>query len=127
MKEKSEWKKEIELNIKLHNLFKEYIENYGGDAKSADSLDYVVIDNWQAFLYWQRTYLYETLISKKFGMVKWLVDNDKIDTDKVIDTAKSSVIDTYYYEEGIDDIYIPLLMVLAVKDEPIEYLLSVIK
>ena len=44
-KEKSEWKKEIELNIKLHNLFKEYIENYGGDAKSADSLDYVVIDD----------------------------------------------------------------------------------
>ena len=63
----------------------------------------------------------------KFPFIKWLVDNDKIDIEKVIDTAKSSVIDTYYYEEGIDDIYIPLLMVLAVEDTPIEYLLSVIK
>ena len=67
------------------------------------------------------------ICSKYYGFIKWLVENDKIDTEKVIDTAKSSVIDTYYYEEGIDDIYIPLLMVLAIQDEPIEYLLSVIK
>ena len=63
----------------------------------------------------------------KFPFIKWLVDNDKIDIEKVIDTAKSFWIDTYNYEEGIDDIYIPLLMVLAVEDTPIEYLLSVIK
>ena len=69
----------------------------------------------------------EVIISKKFWFIKWLVDKDKIDIEKVIDTAKSSVIDTYYYEEGIDDIYIPLLMVLAVEDEPIEFLISILK
>ena len=86
--------------------------------------------NWRIFRgNWENDHeltLYE-LCSKQYWFIKWLVENDKIDIEKVIDTAKSSVIDTYYYEEAIDDIYIPLLMVLAVKDEPIEYLLSVIK
>lgn len=87
-------------------------------------------ENWLYFLNLfdrDMTMEVEEIISKKIGFIKYLVDNDKIDIEKVIDTAKSSVIDTYYYEEGIDDIYIPLLMVLAVEDEPIEYLLSVIK
>ena len=136
MKEKIWMGKEIELNIKLHNLFKEYIENYGGDAKSADSLDYVVIDDWQAFLYWQRTYLYETLISKKFGMVKWLVENDKIDTSKANDknlngyeielrirAVKELVADS----EEKTVLYLNLLMLLAIKDEPIRFICEIIK
>lgn len=67
------------------------------------------------------------IISKSFGFIKWLVDKDKIDIEKVIDTAKSSVIDTYYYEEGIDDIYIPLLMILSIQDDTINFLISILK
>ena len=128
MKEKIWMEKEIELNIKLHNLFKEYIENYGGDAKSADSLDYVVIDDWQAFLYWQRTYLYETLISKKFGMVKWLVENDKIDRDEIIINSDFMPIafdrkwEKYEWSEEKQ-----LLMLLSISDTPIEDLISYLK
>lgn len=136
-KEKKEiWmEKEIGLNIKLHNLFKEYIENYGGDAKSADSLDYVVIDDWQAFLYWQRTYLYETLISKKFGMVKWLVENDKINLVKVYENLTNYEIEIRIravkelLENNEEDTiaYLKLLMLLAIQDEPIRFLCEIFK
>ena len=133
MKEKIWMEKEIELNIKLHNLFKEYIENYGGDAKSSDSLDYVVIDDWQAFLYWQRTYLYETLISKKFGMVKWLVENDKIDIDKLKSQSDFMFPLWKDFDQlGSEDIeeysdYESLLMLLAIQDEPIRFLCEILK
>lgn len=137
-KEKKEiWKmeKEIELNIKLHNLFKEYIENYGGDAKSTDSLDYVVIDDWQAFLYWQRRYLYETLISKKFGMVKWLVENDKISNDWIkprTDLVKEITIvdyktgDAIWWKNKYTEVE-QLIMYLSIQDEPIRFLCEIIK
>ena len=125
-KEKKEiWmEKEIELNIKLHNLFKEYIENYGGDAKSADSLDYVVIDDWQAFLYWQRTYLYETLISKKFGMVQWVVENDKINRWRVENNQDYA---EYLWNLPLEEYGTEvLLMLLSIADEPIDYLCNLL-
>lgn len=88
-------------------------------------------DYYWPFQYWQDrdAYIYGKyyLISKKYWFIKWLVDNDKIDIEKVIDTAKSFWIDTYYYEEGIDDIYIPLLMLLSIQDNPIEFLCSILK
>ena len=124
MKEKIWMEKEIELNIKLHNLFKEYIENYGGDAKSADSLDYVVIDDWQAFLYWQRTYLYETLISKKFGMVKWLVENDKIKIPHELDELPAM----YWYDyDSVKCKADRLIMLLSISNSPIDDLISYLK
>jgi len=128
-KEKIWMGKEIELNIKLHNLFKEYIENYGGDAKSADSLDYVVIDDWQAFLYWQRTYLYETLISKKFGMVEWLVENDKIDFENMewhwrLIWYLTDNMEKPTRDKVKEDV---VIMLLSISDTPIEDLISYLK
>lgn len=109
--------KEENKAVKLHDLFKEYIENYWHDCKSADSLDYVVIDDWQAFIYWQRTYTYEVLISKKFGMIKWLVYNDKIDFRKI-----------FLLDYGSKDILTDkLLMQLSIQDNPLEFLISILK
>ena len=55
-----------------------------------------------------------TLISKKYWFIRWLIVNDKIDTDEF------STID------GFDD-YECLLMWLAIDDNPIEFLASILK
>lgn len=54
------------------------------------------------------------VISKEYWFIKWLVDNDKIDIDK-LDSRYSKV----EYE--------PLLMLLSIQDNPIEFLVSILK
>ena len=66
-----------------------------------------------------RAYIDMYIISKKYWFIKRLVDNNKIDLDRVwyVDSW-----DWHYYEE-----YENVLMRLATEDNPIEYLLSIIK
>ena len=82
------------------------------------------------------------LISKKFWFIEWLVDNDKIDFESENYPLKK------YYPYFNDDVlaivsqdcntyedhcrvcyekYESLLMLLAIQDEPIEFLISVLK
>lgn len=53
------------------------------------------------------------IISKKYKFIKWLVDNDKIDESKI-------EIHRFSFYESV-------LMELAIKDEPIDFLISVLK
>jgi len=53
------------------------------------------------------------IISKKFWFIKWLVDNDKIDESKI---------EIHWFS-----FYESVLMELAIKDNPIEFLCSVLK
>ena len=78
-------------------------------------------------IYWESVY---TIISKKYGFIQWLVDNDKIDYKK--DWKNSN--DTWYIYVKADtkksDLEIKsdtLLMVLAIEDNPIEFLISILK
>lgn len=79
------------------------------------------------------------IISKQYGFIKWLVENDKIDIEK-IDWLK--LIPTLTYQNMIDDCdcwkshwhpytfawYIDeLLMLLAIQDNPIDFLISILK
>lgn len=121
MKEKKEiWK--------LIELFKEYVDKYSNDAKVLDEWEYAVIDDGQSFLYWTREYSYLTLISKKFWFIKWLVDNDKIDRDEIIINSDFMPIafdrkwEKYEWSEEKQ-----LLMLLSIQDEPIEFLVSILK
>ena len=57
-----------------------------------------------------------TLISKKYWFIKWLVDNDKINESKVF-----SFIDT------ADKPYEDILCLLALDDEPLDFLASILK
>ena len=116
-------KKEI---WKLIELFKDYIENYGNDAKVREEENYI-LDTWIEFVYWSRVYLYETIISKKFWFIKWLVENDKIDRDKVNEKSEYKI---YYSgtprevkQTSIDG----LLMLLSISDTPIDLLCSLLK
>ena len=71
------------------------------------------------------------IISKSYGFIKWLVDNDKINWRKCLDLwYEISVIDEEW--EDIDvmrtfDSYEQLLMYLAIQDNPIEFLVSILK
>lgn len=55
------------------------------------------------------------LISKKYWFIKWLVENEKIDLDGYPDID--------FFNGDVNN----LLMYLAIQDEPIEFLVSILK
>lgn len=67
------------------------------------------------------------VFSNRFGFIKWLVDNDKINKWKLYDDEykiKIQLDGTTYWELWWAD---RLLMLLAIQDEPIKYLYDMIK
>lgn len=107
---------------KLIELFKEYVDNHWTDTKDLEK-EYWVIDDWQWFLYWTREYLYEIIVSKKFWFIKWLVENEKIDTEKLGEKSEYTFIKNGWWEHIIEDV----LMLLSIQDEPINLLLEILK
>ena len=72
----------------------------------------------------------EKIISKKYWFIKWLVDNGKMDWRKFLGLwYEIAVIDwrweDTYILETFDD-YEQLLMYLAIQDEPISFLISIL-
>ena len=63
-----------------------------------------------------------TLISKKYWFIKWLVENEKIDYKKLIDDSNFCGIKSLYWW-----VVSCLLMLLSIKDEPLEFLASILK
>lgn len=59
--------------------------------------------------------------SKKYMFIKWLVDNEKIDVERVYNNSDYPMVkrDEFLYEW--------LLMLLSIQDEPIEFLVSILK
>ena len=73
---------------------------------------------------WQQAEL--LIISKQYWFIKWLVENDKINEEKVKKEAE------YYWTDEYDVyvwcvFYHRLLMLLAISDTPIEDLISYLK
>ena len=69
------------------------------------------------------------LISKSFWFIKWLVDNDKIDLWKIKKLYRKSnehSIHTYPIMYKYSD-YESLLMLLSIQENPISFLISVLK
>ena len=111
MEEKKEsW---IETLIELLNefdIFREYVE-----VDLEDCNDPIVL----------------RVISKNYGFIKWLVDNDKIDFDTIPNKIKEIWMPIliqweiqYWFDSS--DLYW-LLMVLSIQDNPIEFLVSILK
>lgn len=104
IKEKSEW-----VNVDAYVEFKwDYNHNR---LVRYDETDHWEWDN----LYWDTAVAY--LISKSFWFIKWLVENDKIDYREIPMND--------FYPESREE-YI-LLMLLAIQDEPINFLISILK
>ncbi len=68
------------------------------------------------------------VFSKSFGFIKWLVDNDKIDYEKVDKSWNDEMSFVDFKLDNIMEIRIKVvLMLLAIQDEPIEFLISILK
>ena len=68
--------------------------------------------------------LYMILISKHYPLIKWLVDNDKIDKIKL--KAKIMCVFEFRFQDYAT-FENALLMLLSIQDEPIEFLCSILK
>ena len=66
----------------------------------------------------------EIIISKRFGFIKRLVENDKIDYHNKINYDISLAINRVIKKTTREE---RLLMILAIQDEPIKFLLSILK
>ena len=83
------------------------------------------IDSYDNCVYWvdcdweTEITMYSDLYSKYYGFIDWLVENEKIDKDKV--EVLSVFQETWYY-----NLYQSLLMILSIQDNPIEFLCSVL-
>jgi len=64
--------------------------------------------------------MYSDLYSKYYGFIKWLFDEDKIDLTKLEDNSD------WYWIELWDDCY-EVLALLSIQDNPIEFLVSILK
>jgi hypothetical protein len=92
-------------------------------------------DNWEN---WHQVEFRESkIISKKFWFIKWLVENDKIDTD-AYKTVYSGDLDkwkTLTMSSGWDEfyqitehwVYESLLMLLSISSSPIDDLISYLR
>ena len=63
--------------------------------------------------------------SKSFWFIKWLVDNDKIDRDKIL--KENWQFRVFFYDLERVKNYDRLVMYLSVEDNPIEFLCEILK
>lgn len=96
-----------------------------------DMSDEYCVKYWKV---WIRTRLYAEpdvyanytlqVISKKFWFIQWLVDNDKIDKQWAKNLLyESEVFNSLPYTDLVER----LIMYLAIQDDPIEFLISILK
>ena len=120
MKRFNEWFKRIINMEKLDELLKEYqlskwewVRLAWPDVEVSDKEELV---------------LEATLISKKYWFIKWLVENEKIDREKNELAFSFSSVYTYDGEDFDNHLKLwKLLILLSIQDEPIEFLVSILK
>ena len=102
---------------KLLNLLQEF---YWENRKFSNDDWILTMTNWVENL--SGAYAQTYIISLKGGFIKWLVENDKIDFEKKLNTIR--------FESLVDqtlDSYLALLMILSISNSPIEDLLLYLK
>ena len=72
-------------------------------------------------IFWEKSEF--IVISKKFWFIKWLVENDKIDIQKMEEKSEYTFIKNGWGEHIIEDV----LMLLSIQDETINFLISILK
>jgi hypothetical protein len=60
------------------------------------------------------------IISKEYGFIKWLVDNDKIDDELKYNNLYRAIEKDFNKDDRI-------IMLLSIQDNPIEFLISILK
>jgi hypothetical protein len=116
----------------FYKLLLDYDESLERDLADCRAIWYESwTQNLMVWYYWMSDRIATMVISKKFWFIKRLVDNDKIDLDaQAMKYAKSDL--SKFFAEWKDkwwmsDDYAMLLMLLAIQDKPIEFLISILK
>jgi hypothetical protein len=111
----------MEKLLELLNDYKPYIQS---DGTHTDNFWWYV-SQWHSAVFPKEVWV-ERIISKEYGFIKRLVDNDKIDFIKVIQKKWHWEIDNIMLSMKERE-YLELLMLLAISNEPIEFLISILK
>lgn len=109
---------------KLIELLNEwYQERYKTNPHFNKFEDYWGNDYW--YFIWDDKLMVETEVrTKKYWFIKWLVENDKIDVESYCRiTSVERKWEKDVYRDEVDS----LLMLLAISDSPIEFLISILK
>jgi len=87
--------------------------------------EYENTDNWEN---WHQVEFRESkIISKKFWFIKWLVDNDKIDMRKAKYHSDLICYEDYWEWDWACKDYEFVIMLLSIQDNPIEFLIRILK
>ena len=107
---------------KLIELLNEYVEKWN----KSDLYYKFELENWELYCYndvsdvlWTMQDEAMVICSKKFWFIKWLVENERIDLEKV----KINWLN-YINDEILEN---KILMLLSIQDNPIEFLVSILK
>ena len=123
---------DVVLNSQYEELMDKY-EKLRAEFRRMEKLiellnEYENMDNWENLH--QVEFRESKIISKKYWFIKWLVENDKIDFNKrpELYTFKAET-ETRWLNNMVDGSwhYESLLMLLAIQDNPIEFLVSILK
>ena len=76
-----------------------------------------------------REYFKYYIISKDYQFIKWLVENDKIDIEKLLNNQKEYFILQFWNRNYNSENYFVdgLLMLLSIQNNPIEFLLYLLR
>jgi len=85
--------------------------------------------NWVQHPWWCKEHLeyqchWPRVINKRFWFIKWLVENDKIDSEKLRDLDITDNFNYEYFNKNKSDFLISLL---SISDTPIEDLINYLK
>ena len=100
--------------VKFMQLLNEYLLKYY--AEHGDKNLHIELGGWSLFNVHE-----VVIVSRRFGFIKWLVKNNKIDLQQLEEKLLKIWIykNIWYYEW--------LLMLLSIQDNPIEFLISILK
>lgn len=122
---KEKWREKTEKIWKLLKLLNEYETPRSWEVyKSYDDYDwtfYWVDCDWETEIAWSDS----LICSKKFWFIKWLVENEKIDREKVIGEIWGCIKISWLWPHY--SFYAALLMLLSIQDEPIKFLCEILK
>ena len=109
---------------KLIELLNEYEPRIAGDGEHYDNI------------WWYRHFMSDKtvannatryIVSKEYGFIKRLVENNKIDTDPIRTRVKRVYVELEPREFTPQDFVDRLIMLLSISDTPIEDLISYLK
>lgn len=109
----------MEKLIELLNEYEPYIQSNGTHTDNF----WWYVSQWHSAIFPKEVWV-ERIISKSYRFIQWLVDNDKIDLWKLImikDEEQKAIVDIDNSRDNT------LLMLLAIQDEPLNFLADIIK